>query len=1178
MSSLIPQNYRSSAIAILLALGLMFGAGSSDAQAPSANDNDLEQLPSRSARAALEQVALSADKIIDILRVEPGLVLAFKTTLVRKAYEQGRLLDPADLTDEAVERLIRDDSTIRVLATREIESRSYVRAKPTREEIERSGIRKTTSGTSASATAPPAPQARTQEEAYWATHEEEQQLPSYRPTLPESSAPGQYDQDRQQQELQPPSRRTVPQPAAPADRRRELQRAEAESSADTLGSNTSRMARISPDELPDLLAGSTVPAAQRIAGRSESTAADYASSDLTRRDSLASTYGVSPDSAARAGQLRQPYRQYPQAGMEASLDRRTRPTLPGLHDRGSEPSMLRRRPNPYADVPSLYDLYLQVTKRPPLLQRFGADVFINGSGNAEELPIDMPAGPDYVLGPGDGISIELWGGISQRLQRVVDREGRVALPEVGSVQVAGRNLGDVQRQIQAVLRTQFRDVQADVSLSRLRTVRAYVVGDVERPGAYDISSLSTPLNALLMAGGPTARGSLRTLKHYRGSQLIQTVDVYDLLLHGIRSDVQRIEAGDTILVPPIGPQVTVTGMVRRPAIYELNGEQNLAEALELAGGVLSSGTLRHIDVERVQAHEQRMMLSLDLPEANDQQSNLKSMEAFKVQDGDQVRISPILPYSYKTVYLDGHVFHPGKYPYHDGMKVTDLIKAYSDLLPEPSRRHAEIIRLNPPDFAPAVLAFNLEDALAGKGEVPILKPFDTVRIFGRYDFEDPPEILVTGEVREPGEKLTNGETHLRDAVYLAGGVTPDTKLTDAEIYRKLPGGGVKVISVNLGKALAGDPVEDVLLESRDRVIIHRDLTKVDPPTVTIAGEVAKPGRYPLGENMTAAELVRVAGGFKRGAYTRSADLSRYVVENGKKILGEHQEIPIARAMAGVADTDVRLFDGDVLTIRQLAGWTEVGASISVKGEVSHAGTYGIEQGERLSSILKRAGGFTANSYPYGAVLERVQVREFSEKNRQDMIHRIEAGGNLNVSGNLTGQEQAALAQAAMQQQQQVLTALRNQAPSGRLVIHISSDIRRWQNTSADIEVRAGDVLLIPKRPNFVLISGQVYNASAVSYAPAKNAGWYLQQTGGPTNLADKKNIFIIRADGSVIGHSGSVGSGFWHGNVLSTRLEPGDSVVVPEKFISGSSAWKEVMTTAQFISSMAIAARVATSF
>src|SRR5947209_2054061 len=189
--------------------------------------------------------------------------------------------------------------------------------------------------------------------------------------------------------------------------------------------------------------------------------------------------------------------------------------------------------------------------------------------------MDMPVGPEYVLGPGDGVSIELWGGVSQRLQRVVDREGRLALPEVGAVEVTGRSLGDVQRMVQGVLRTQFRDVQADISLSRLRSIRVYVVGDVERPGAYDVSSLSTPLNAVYEAGGPTTRGSLRTSKQYRGKQLVQQVDVFDLLLHGIRSGMLRLESGDTILVPPLGAEVTVEGMVRRPSIYELNAEKSL---------------------------------------------------------------------------------------------------------------------------------------------------------------------------------------------------------------------------------------------------------------------------------------------------------------------------------------------------------------------------------------------------------------------------------------------------------------------------------------------------------------------------------------------------------------------------------------------------------------------------
>src|SRR5580698_8062272 len=184
------------------------------------------------------------------------------------------------------------------------------------------------------------------------------------------------------------------------------------------------------------------------------------------------------------------------------------------------------------------------------------------------------------------------------------------------------------------------------------SVRVYVVGDVQYPGAYQVSALSTALNAVYEAGGPTSRGSVRIFNHYRGKQLIEKIDVYDLLLHGVNGNVQRLQAGDTIQVPPLSAEVTISGMVRRPAIYELNGETSLAQVLEVAGGVLPSGTLRHVDVERVEAHESRTMLRLDIPENNNQESAEKALEDFAVQDGDKIKISPILPYADKTVYLE----------------------------------------------------------------------------------------------------------------------------------------------------------------------------------------------------------------------------------------------------------------------------------------------------------------------------------------------------------------------------------------------------------------------------------------------------------------------------------------------------------------------------------------------
>jgi protein involved in polysaccharide export with SLBB domain len=199
------------------------------------------------------------------------------------------------------------------------------------------------------------------------------------------------------------------------------------------------------------------------------------------------------------------------------------------------------RPNPYPDVPSLQELYRQVPSAETKLKRFGADLFVNGTGNTDSLPIDLPAGPDYVLGPGDGLSINLWGSVSQKINAVVDRGGRVALPESGAVMLAGLTLASAQDQIQKTLGAQYKNVRIDVSLTRLRTIRVYVVGDVERPGAYDISSLSTPLNALYIAGGPTAQGSLRTVRHYRQQKLIREVDLYELILRGVQSDLERIE-------------------------------------------------------------------------------------------------------------------------------------------------------------------------------------------------------------------------------------------------------------------------------------------------------------------------------------------------------------------------------------------------------------------------------------------------------------------------------------------------------------------------------------------------------------------------------------------------------------------------------------------------------------
>ncbi len=839
-----------------------------------------------------------------------------------------------------------------------------------------------------------------------------------------------------------------------------------------------------------------------------------------------------------------------------------------------EPVEMVRKQDPYVNIPSLYDMYLQAVTRPTTPRRFGSEVFENGTRDPQLIPMDLPAGPDYIVGPGDGLSIDLWGGVSQRFFRTVDREGRISLPEAGPVLVSGKSLADVQQSLQQILRTQFRDVSTEVSLARLRMIRVYEVGDVANPGAYDISSLSTPLNALFAAGGPTPKGSLRIVKHYRGDQLMQVVDLYDLLLHGVKGDVGPLDNGDTILVPPIGPQVTVEGMVRRPAIYELKDEKNLAAVLELAGGLLPTAALRHIEVQRLVAHDKQTMLSLDIPDVADSAEMTKRLESFEIRDGDRVRIFPIASYNQDAIYLDGHVLRPGRYSYRENMHVTDVIGSYKDLLPEPASNYAEIIRLNAPDFHPTVESFDLGVALADPAQSPVLHAMDTLRIFSKFDFENPPAVSVWGDVREPGTYPTSGQIRLGDAIRLAGGLAPDAQKEDAQVFRYLPDGKFKIFSVNLSQALDGDPTENIALQPRDRLLIHRNPNAVEPASVYIQGEVLRPGRYPLTTNMNVSELIQVGGGLKPGADTVTADLTHLQYDSQMILTGKHESISIAAALSKNPEDAISVHNGDTLTIRQLPGWNDLGASIRVQGEVRNPGTYGIRPGERLSSILERAGGFQAAAYPYGAVLRRVQVRDLEVRDQDQMILRVkDEQSNLELLPESDPAQKRAK-DTALLQWQTALEQLTSNPPSGRVAIRISPDIQQWKNSVADVEVRAGDSIEIPKKPSFVMITGQVFNPTAVSYRRGKSARWYLSQGGGPTQLADKKAIFVIRGDGSVLGSR----QGLWSGDSLSAELRPGDTVVVPERAVGGGIQWQTVFLAAQVASSVASAVFIAAHY
>ena len=545
------------------------------------------------AQQNLSRVAASAVEIKAVLLKDAGLMVELKRWVAKDATDHGQIVGESELSDYAIFDRLGTDVEFRSIATALVQKYGYLLPKLNPESDlakEQELLRIERTKWMAQAQEEERAQARQKaaQELQKAAACDPQSDRSCNNT-PSPQAPTERQIDMVPQETAPRDMDLPNFPVGPGDMLQRTQLMETGGSSTSGLSQNSQLSLISSAGGGNAFSSSSSTAGGLSSdtegtGRNSQLASAYgggASGMGGSSDGLLGAFGMGSGAAmgmgtgAGSGLLggASPMDNMSPSGSAASLLVPMQPNRKYPERASMESPEMVRKLSPYADVPSLFDMYMQTVTRPSSPKRFGTEIFENGTRDLQLIPMDLPAGPDYVVGPGDGLSIDLWGGISQRLIRTVDRGGQISLPEMGPVLVSGKTLAAIQQDLQQALRNQYRDVSTGVSLSRLRTIRIYEVGDVANPGAYDISSLSTPLNALFVAGGPSTRGSLRILKHYRGNQLVQTVDVYDLLLHGVKTNIERLENGDTVQVPPIGPQVTIEGMVRRPAIYELRDEK-----------------------------------------------------------------------------------------------------------------------------------------------------------------------------------------------------------------------------------------------------------------------------------------------------------------------------------------------------------------------------------------------------------------------------------------------------------------------------------------------------------------------------------------------------------------------------------------------------------------------------
>ena len=630
------------------------------------------------------------------------------------------------------------------------------------------------------------------------------------------------------------------------------------------------------------------------------------------------------------------------------------------------------------------------------LKPFGYDLF----QKTAELtsPTELANAEDYVLGPGDNVIIYLWGRVERELNLTVDREGKVFVPPIGEMVVWGKTVSEFQTNLRNEFSEVYSEFKMNVTLGKIRSIRVYVVGEVNKPGAYTVSSLTTLFNALYQAGGPNERGSMRSLKLLRGGKLKQEIDLYDFLARGDNSVDVRLKSGDAIFVPVVGAQVAIEGEVKRPAIYELNGEETGTDMLALAGGATAEGYLRKVTVERVVERDEPRLLDIDLDTTSASYDS-----AFTVRDGDHITVQTMYDVQRNYVTISGMVKHAGRYERSEGLTLKSLLQ-HAQLRPE----NVYLERLNLfrtyPDNHKEVIAVNANDLFSDNPDntfdVPLMDR-DSVQVYSINQIERVKHVYIDGEVRRPGEyPLYDGMT-LEDLIFLAGNMKRAAYLNRAEIAQADSLGTVSISYVDL----VSDRKNQVVLSEDDHVSIRQIPEWELHRRVEIDGEVMFPGEYTLSSrNETLWSVLKRAGGFTDVAFpaglvlerksisnsTFSRNLNRLVQSNGElreDSSGRVREVDPVQFDSKNLDRiildmnllvnsdgqegDLILQPGDKVFIPQIP------PGVSVLGAVGASGTIKYEPKKHINYYLDRAGGYTRQADKGGVRLVRADGRVFS---------------------------------------------------------------------------------------------------------------------------------------------------------------------------------------------------------
>jgi protein involved in polysaccharide export with SLBB domain len=758
--------------------------------------------------------------------------------------------------------------------------------------------------------------------------------------------------------------------------------------------------------------------------------------------------------------------------------------------------------------------------------------------------------PDYVLGPGDQLLVRIWGQVNLNAQVTVDRSGSVYLPQVGEIHVAGLPYAQVRQHIQDAVGRIFKSFDLEVEMGQLRSIQVFVVGQGRRPGNYTLSSLSTLVTALFATGGPSVQGSLRDIQLRRNGQTITHFDLYDLLLLGDMSKDAPLLSGDVIFIPPVGPQVAIAGSVRVPAIYELKGATTVDQALVFAGGLSSTASLLKASLERMDEHNSRTATNIELQGAG---------MTTQLRQGDILRVLPFSPEFQNTVTLRGNVAESGRFSWHPGMKLSDIIPDTKSLVTRDYWERRNQLGIPGPEFK-VEYSDNPDQYPRDANGNRRPRPYNGAGIYennqGQFGYNG-----TSGYNQNPGQypnqnssqnSNQNSNQYNQNSNQNSG---PNPGNFDQALLPQLdsgqtdsnnpgnPGssqnGGQNSQQTNdLGGASLANQQQQL---SWNGGILPRPRLKVVLPVPEIDWSYAVIERF--------------------NPVTLTTSLVPF---NPGKLIQDHD-----------SSQDLTLEPGDVVTI-----FSQVDISVPqdqrtkfvrLEGEFKAAGIYSVHPGETLRELVTRAGGLTQNAYLFGSEFTRESTRVFQQQRLNDYLSNLELEidrSTINAAvSSLTPQDTAATA-TEVSASRSLISKFRTLRATGRIVLTLDPNATGIDRLP-DLPLEDGDRFTVPSRPGTVNVVGAVYDQNSFLFNQRQELKSYVRLAGGPTRDADDKHAFIIRADGSVVSRQSRVGV---FGNTFdATRLNPGDTVVVPEK-VPRPSALRNFTVYSQIFSSLALGA------